>query len=426
MFDIKMIRDNPQAFDAQMARRGLESVSTGLLDIDAKLRDTITRANDLQNRRNTASKEIGMAMRNGDAARADALKAEVSGAKEELANLEDAQRNLEAALTDALSRLPNIMFDDVPEGADEADNELIRTIGEPTEFDFEAKEHWELGEQLGEMDFERAAKLSGSRFVTLKAGLARLSRALGQFMLDLHTEEHGYEETIAPVLVRDGALFGTSQLPKFADDLFKTDTGHYLIPTSEVSLTNQRSGEILSADELPLRMTALSSCFRSEAGAAGRDTRGMIRQHQFEKVELVSVVTPEEGEAELERKTAAAEEVLKRLALPYRVMKLCSGDIGFSAHRTYDLEVWLPGQGQYREISSCSLCGDFQARRMNMRYRPAGEKKTRFPHTLNGSGLAVGRTLIAVMENYQQADGSIRVPNVLKPYMGGLDVIGAS
>lgn len=425
MFDLKLIRENPETFDAALKRRGEDARSAEILSMDEEHRALLTEAQAAQARRNEASKLIGRAKGSGNEEEAQALMAEVGELKQKIANLEEQERVLGDKLNMLLMSLPNSIYDDVPDGADEEDNELVREWGTPREFDFEPKEHFDLGEALGGMDFERAAKLSGSRFVLLKGEIARLERALGQFMIDLHTREHGYTEVWAPALVRDTALLGTGQLPKFGDDAFVTNTEHWLVPTSEVTLTNIHSGEILDEAELPLRFTAHSQCFRAEAGAAGRDTRGMIRQHQFEKVELVSITTPEKSEEEHERMTKSAEEVLKRLELPYRAVKLCTGDIGFGARRTYDLEVWLPGQGRFREISSCSTCGDFQARRMKMRCRPKGEKQTRFVHTLNGSGLAVGRTLIAVLENYQQADGSIRVPDVLKPYMGGLEVIGA-
>ncbi len=424
MFDIRWIRDNPQAFDAGMARRGLPPQSAGLLALDGKRRGVLAELQSLQNRRNAASKEIGKAMAAGEAERAEALKAEVAEIKSRIQALEEEARRLQAELEEKLAALPNIPLDEVPDGEDESDNVEVRRVGEPRAFDFVPRQHFELGEALGMMDFETAARIAGSRFVILKGPLARLERALAQFMLDLQTGEHGYEEVNPPLLVRDEAVFGTGQLPKFADDLFHTTDGRWLIPTAEVPLTNMVRESILPEDALPMRLCAMTPCFRSEAGAAGRDTRGMIRQHQFEKVELVSITTPEEGRRELDRKLACAEEVLKRLELPYRVVLLCAGDMGFSARITFDLEVWLPGQQTYREISSVSLCGDFQARRMNARYRPEGEKKPRFVHTLNGSGLAVGRTLIAVMENYQQADGSITVPEVLRPYMGGIERIG--
>ncbi|MBL4638988.1 MAG: serine--tRNA ligase [Kordiimonadaceae bacterium] len=425
MFDLKFIRENPEAFDAGMKRRGEEPQSAIILALDVDHRALATEAQTAQARRNEASKLIGKAKAQGNEDEAQALMAEVAELKSRLTTLADDERELGEKLNTLLMSLPNLMHDDVPDGADEDDNEEVRTWGAIPKFDFEVKEHFDLGESLGLMDFERAAKLSGSRFVVLRGGLARLERAIGQFMIDLHTSEHAYEEVFAPAMVRDTALYGTGQLPKFGEDAFQTNTGHWLIPTSEVTLTNLHSGEILDEATLPIRFTSLSQCFRAEAGSAGRDTRGMIRQHQFEKVELVSITTPEQSDEELERKTACAEEVLRRLHLPYRVVKLCAGDIGFGARRTYDIEVWLPGQDRFREISSCSVMGDFQARRMKMRCRPKGEKKTRFVHTLNGSGLAVGRTLVAIMENYQQADGSVRVPEVLRSYMGGVDVIGA-
>lgn len=426
MFDLKLIRDNPEAFDAALAKRDAPAQAAAILALDEKRRALQTEAQEGQARRNEASREIGMAMKAGEKDRAEALKAEVTALKGRLGDVEAEEQKLASELTDLLMHIPNMVADDVPKGADEDDNEEVRRWGEPVNLGFDAKEHFDLGEALGMMDFERAAKMSGSRFVALTGQLARLERAIGQFMLDLQVDEHGYAEVVAPVLVRANALEGTGQLPKFEDDLFKTQSDHYLIPTAEVTLSNLHAGEILAEEDLPKRLSGLTQCFRAEAGAAGRDTRGMIRQHQFAKVELVSLTTPEESDAELERMTGCAEAVLQKLELPYRVMKLCTGDIGFSARRTYDLEVWLAGQGRYREISSCSSTGDFQARRMNMRCRAKGEKKTRFPHTLNGSGLAVGRTLIAVMENYQEADGTIRVPTVLKPYMGGLSVIGAA
>lgn len=425
MHDIKAIREAPDAFDTAMKKRGLDPQSGHLVALDEKRRSLLTENQALQARRNEASKEIGLAMKAGDKERAETLKAEVATIKDRLSQAEGDAQALEDALTKDLSRLPNLPLDDVPVGEDEEDNILFKTVGEPTAFDFDAKEHFDLGEALGGMDFERAAKLAGSRFVVLKGAIARLSRALGQFMIDLHTSQYGYEEMNTPVLVREPAAYGTGQLPKFEEDFFKTTTDHYLISTAEVTLTNFYGGEILDSDFLPKRITALSQCFRSEAGAAGRDTRGMLRQHQFEKVELVSLVAKEDGLSELDRMLGAAEEVLKRLDLPYRVMTLCSGDLGFGARKTYDIEVWLPGQARYREISSCSYCGDFQARRMKLRHRARGEKQTEFVHTLNGSGLAVGRALIAVMENYQQEDGSIRIPEALQPYMGGLTVITA-
>lgn len=424
MFDLKFIRENPEAFDAALARRGEDAQSAVILSLDEQHRAVLTEAQNAQARRNEASKLIGRAKGQGNEEEAQSLMAEVSELKGKIASLEEEERAVGEKLNTLLMGLPNAVYNDVPDGDDEEDNEEVRTWGTPRSFNFEPKEHFDLGEALGGMDFERAAKLSGSRFVILKGEIARLERALGQFMIDLHTREHAYTEVWTPALVRETALLGTGQLPKFGDDAFTTNTDHWLIPTSEVTLTNVHAGEILDEADLPIRMTAHSQCFRAEAGAAGRDTRGMIRQHQFEKVEMVSLTTPEQSDDELERMTGCAEEVLKRLDLPYRLVKLCTGDIGFGARRTYDLEVWLPGQGKYREISSCSTCGDFQARRMKMRCRPKGEKQTRFVHTLNGSGLAVGRTLIAVMENYQEADGTIRVPDALKPYMGGIEVIG--
>ncbi len=422
MFDIRFIRENPDAFDKGLARRGLPARAGELVALDAKRRAALTAAQEIQTRRNALSKQIGqIKSKGGDASE---IMAQVAKDKDSQAAAEAEAADISAALDTVLSTLPNLPADDVPEGADEAANVEARRVGDLPKFNFKPKEHFEIGESLGLMDFEGAAKISGSRFVVLKGPLARLQRALGAFMLDLQTGENGYTEVAPPLLVRDDALFGTGQLPKFAEDLFATTTGHWLIPTAEVPLTNLARDQIMDETALPLRVTALTPCFRSEAGAAGKDTRGMIRQHQFDKVELVSITTPEQSEAEHERMTAAAEEVLKRLGLAYRVMTLCSGDMGFSARKTYDIEVWLPGQDAYREISSCSNCGDFQARRMKSRFRPKGEEKgTRFVHTLNGSGLAVGRTLIAVMENYQRADGSIEVPDALRPYMGGLDAI---
>lgn len=420
MHDIKWIVQNPQAFDAAMAKRGVESVSSRLIELDEKRRHSIAKSQTLQERRNAASKEIGKAMGAKDQVTADRLKAEVADIKQLLTSAEEEERQLERALTEALEVLPNIPLDSVPLGKDESGNVETRRVGLLKNFSFEPKEHFEIGEKLGYMDFERAARLSGSRFTVLKSQLARLERALGQFMLDMHTTEHGYTEVSPPLLVNDETLYGTGQLPKFAEDLFKTTDGRYLIPTAEVPLTNLVREEILDIRDLPIRMTALTACFRSEAGSAGRDTRGMLRQHQFMKVELVSITDADRSVEEHERMTACAEEVLKRLDLSFRTMTLCTGDMGFGAQKTYDLEVWLPGQKSYREISSCSVCGDFQGRRMNARYRPEGEKSTRFVHTLNGSGTAVGRALIAVVENYQNEDGSVTVPQALVPYMGGL------
>lgn len=440
MFDIKWIRDNPDAFDAAMARRKNVSVrSAELLAIDERRRQIIVRLNEAQEKRNSLSKQIGQAKAQKDEAKAAELMAEVARLKDFIPAGEAEERAVEKELRDALSSIPNLPLDDVPTGNDEHDNvEYFGPNGSPEtaararspkpSFAFAPKEHFDIGVAEKNMDFEVAAKLSGSRFVVLKGQVARLERALGQFMLDLHTTEHGYTEVQPPVLVRDEAMFGTGQLPKFDGDFFFTQHGEgrlALIPTAEVPLTNMVRESILAEEELPLRFTALTPCFRSEAGSAGRDTRGMLRQHQFNKVELVSITTPEEAENEHERMLVAAETVLQKLGLHYRVMKLCTGDMGFGARRTYDMEVWLPGQDTYREISSVSVCGDFQARRMEARYRPAGEKQApRYVHTLNGSGTAVGRCLIAVMENYQQEDGSVLIPEVLRPYMGGLTSIG--
>ena len=422
MFDPKWIRDNPEDFDAGMAKRGLEPQSAQVIALDDERRGVATRLQEAQTRRNAVSKEIGKAKASGDEDHAKALMDEVASLKSALHEGEEELRQAEAALRDALAAIPNLPLDDVPEGADENDNLLTRDWGEKPELGFTPREHFDIGEALGQMDFETAAKLSGSRFAVLRRDLARMERALAAFMLDLHTGEFGYTEVLPPSLVRDDAMFGTGQLPKFAEDLFHTEDGYWLIPTAEVSLTNLVRDDTLSADDLPLRFTAWTPCFRAEAGAAGKDTRGLIRQHQFSKVELVSITRPENSLDELERMTACAEEVLKRLGLPYRVMTLCTGDMGFAARKTYDIEVWLPGQDRYREISSCSVCGDFQARRMNARYRTA-EKDLQFVHTLNGSGLAVGRTMVAILENYQEEDGSVRVPEALRPYMNGLDKI---
>ena len=488
MFDIKWIRANAEAFDAAVSRRkGVSVRSADLLAIDDRRRDIIARLNDAQEKRNALSKQIGQAKAQKDDARAAELMAEVAGLKESIPQGEAEERAVDLDLRNALSVIPNLVFDDVPDGTDESGNveyfgrngtaETAAKVRAPKPtFSFAPKEHYEIGEAMGEMDFEIAAKLSGSRFVVLKGQVARLERALGQFMLDLHTTEHGYTEVQPPLLVKDDALFGTNQLPKFEEDLFSTQKSKrladfsdemqvefnrrftesglqagdsveatnlhllkteeflqkavqsqklYLIPTAEVPLTNLVRESVVEERELPIRFTALTPCFRSEAGSAGRDTRGMLRQHQFNKVEMVSITTPETSVDEHERMLGCAETVLQRLGLHYRVMDLCTGDIGFGAKRTYDLEVWLPGQDTYREISSVSVCGDFQARRMDARYRPAGEKQAlRFVHTLNGSGTAVGRCLIAVMENYQQEDGSIAIPAVLQPYMGGLTAIG--
>ena len=424
MHDIAIIRSQPEAFDAGLARRGAEPVSARILDLDSRRRAVLTQLQEAQNRRNAASKAIGQAMGKGDTEEADRLKAEVGDLKATtLPQLEEQARVIGAELDELLAGIPNIPAEDVPDGAGEDENVELSTWGEKRDFDFEPREHADIGPMLG-LDFEIGADIAGARFTFLRGGMARLHRALGQFMLHRQTTENGYLECNPPLLVRDDAVFGTGQLPKFADDLFHTTDGRWLIPTAEVSLTNAVRGKIVEEQFLPLRMTALTQCFRSEAGAAGKDTRGFIRQHQFEKVELVSIVRPEDSEAEHERMTACAEGVLQALGLPYRKMLLCTGDMGFGARKTYDLEVWLPGQGAYREISSCSNTGDFQARRMSARYRPeAGGKKTEFVHTLNGSGLAVGRTLVAILENYQQADGSVDVPEALHPYMGGITKI---
>jgi seryl-tRNA synthetase len=474
MLDIKWIRENPEALDAALKRRHAEPIAASLVALDVKRRASLTKLQEAQERRNAASKEIGKAMGAKDMALADSLKAEVAELKDSMTLLEGEEKKLAAELDSILAAIPNVPLgaNEVPDGKDENDNRELRRDGEPRKFDFAPVEHFDLGEQSGLMDFDAAARMSGARFVVLKGQLARLERALAQFMLDLHTDVHGYQEVSPPLLVRDEAMFGTGQLPKFGEDLFSatrrlsdsereslvqelakrdffedqparsgkllrylnlvmkheefapTVDQHWLIPTAEVSLTNLVREEILDEKRLPMRMTAGTHCFRSEAGSAGRDTRGMIRQHQFFKVELVSITTPEQSMEEHERMTKCAESVLEKLGLPFRTMVLCTGDMGFGAQKTHDIEVWLPGQGKYREISSCSVCGDFQARRMNARYRPVGEKGTRFVHTLNGSGVAVGRALVAVLENYQNEDGSVTVPDVLVPYMGGLRTIG--
>ena len=426
MFDIKWIRENAERFDQAQIARGAEASSSRLIALDDERIAHIQKLQDAQQRRNAASKEIGKAKGAGDEEKAQALMAEVGELKGFIQGGEAKERTLQDALNDALSALPNIALDDVPPGEDEEDNVLYRDWGDKPAFDFEPKEHYELGEALGQMDFETAAKLSGSRFVVLKGQLARLERAIGQFMLDLHINEHGYEETSVPTLVRSDVMFGTGQLPKFAEEAFHTDDDRWLIPTSEVPLTNVVRESIIDAEQLPMRLTALSHCYRSEAGSAGRDTRGMLRQHQFTKVEMVSITDEDSSVDEQERMLTCAETVLQRLGISYRVMTLCCGDMGFSARRTYDIEAWLPGQDSYREISSVSVCGDFQARRMNARYRVAGEKAVKYLHTLNGSGVAVGRCLIAVMENCQTAEGSIVIPDVLRPYMGGQDIIAVN
>jgi seryl-tRNA synthetase len=418
VLDLKWVRERPEALDRSLRRRGLAPVATELTELDGAVRALQTELQRAQARRNALSKEIGRLRAEGtDAA---AVMAEVGALKDEIQSGEQRVRDLAAKLEARLAEIPNVLADDVPDGADESANVVLRSWGEPPHFDFKPQEHDDLGARLG-MDFARAAKLSGTRFVALFGQLARLERALGAFMLDVQTGEHGYTEVAPPLLVRDHVLFGTGQLPKFAADQFRTTSDHWLIPTAEVPLANLVADEILDAEQLPLRYAAWTPCFRSEAGAAGKDTKGMIRQHQFTKVELVSIVRPEDSEAEHERMTVCAEAILKRLGLPYRVVVLCSGDTGFTARKTYDIEVWLPGQGRYREISSCSNCGDFQARRMRARFRAKGERETQFVHTLNGSGLAVGRTLIAILENFQQADGSVVLPAALRPYMGGLE-----
>jgi seryl-tRNA synthetase len=445
MHDIRLIRDNPEAFDAGLARRGLSPMADDLIALDEKRRAVITELQEKQARRNEASREMGL-LRSGNnpqkviadamkenllgrvlavademskPARIEALQKEAQELKAAIPKLETQERELNETLNVALSEIPNLPLRDVPSGANEEDNELVHTRGKLPNFDFQQREHDAIGQALG-LDFETGVALAGARFTLVRGAAARLNRALGQFGLDVLTKHHGYEEIVPPLLVRSEAMFGTGQLPKFAEDLFQTTDGRWLIPTAEVSLTNIVREKILAAAELPLRFTALTPCFRSEAGAAGRDTRGFIRQHQFEKAEMVSIVPPDQSEAEHERMTAAAEDVLTRLCLPFRRMKLCTGDMGFSAARTYDLEVWLPGQGRYREISSCSTCTDFQARRMNARFR-GEDGKPAFVHTLNGSGLVVGRMMVAILENYQQEDGSVAIPDALQPYLGGLN-----
>jgi seryl-tRNA synthetase len=454
MHDIKWIRDNPGAFDQALARRGLPTEAKGLIEIDERRRAAIQKAEAALARRNAASREIGAAKKSNEEAAAQAFMAEVARLKEEIPALEAEEKRISKELDDALAQIPNLPLDEVPDGKDASDNVEHHRFGARRNYGFVPQQHFDLGEALGQMDFETAAKLSGARFVVLKGSIARLERALGQFMLDLHTTEHGYAEVAPPLLVRDDVMFGTAQLPKFADDQFQagrrlSDDERssllkdlpeqsllklgveynaitqplWLIPTAEVPLTNLVRESILDEDALPLRYTAGTPCFRAEAGAAGKDTRGMIRQHQFDKVELVSITTPEQSKDELERMLACAEEVLRRLDLHYRVVTLSTGDMGFAAQKTYDIEVWLPGQNMYREISSCSLCGEFQARRMDARYRAKGGRQVRHVHTLNGSGVAVGRALIAVMETYQQQGGSIAIPDVLQNYMGGLKTI---
>lgn len=417
MFDMKLIRETPDFFDSGWKRRGMTPQTQQILALDEKHRAVLTEAQELQSKRNDASKQIGaIKSKGGDAF---ALMQEVAAYKERITKLEEQEKKLGEELKAVLSSLPNIPDETVPDGASDKDNKELRKVGEPRRLN-NAKDHADIGAGLGGMDFETAAKMSGSRFVLLRSGVARLERALGQFMLDTHTQEHGYTEVSAPLLVRPEALYGTGQLPKFEADMFKTTSGHYLVSTSEISLTNTVMDSIVDIGDLPMRLTSLSPCFRSEAGAAGKDTRGMIRQHQFYKVEMVSITSADKSNEEHERMTNCAETILKKLDLAYRVAILCTGDMGFSARKTYDIDVWLPAQNTYREISSCSNCGDFQARRMMARYKKEGDKSTSYVHTLNGSGVAVGRCLIAVLENYQQMDGSVAIPDVLKPYMGGI------
>lgn len=426
MHDIRAIRENPAAFDGGLARRGLAPLSSDILTLDQSRREQQQKLQEAQALRNSLSKQIGELMKAGDRTKADALKAEVANLKDAIAAGEEAERNLGQKIADTLAVIPNIPLASVPLGKDEHDNVERHSAGEKPRFNFEARQHFDIGEWLGLMDFETAAKLSGARFVVLKGALAHMERALAQFMVELHTQKHGYTEISAPYMLRDEAMFGVGQLPKFKDDLFQTNSGHWLIPTAEASLTNLVRESVLDEKDLPLRFTAYTPCFRAEAGAAGRDTRGMIRQHQFSKVELVSIVAPAHAEAEHDRMLSCAEEVLKQLGLAFRTVTLCTGDMGFGSCKTYDIEVWLPGQGTYREISSCSQFGDFQARRMDARYKPANGKGTDFVHTLNGSALAVGRTIVAILENYQNDDGSVTIPEALRPYMGGMTRITRS
>jgi seryl-tRNA synthetase len=421
MHDLKSIREAPAEFDRGLARRGLPPHSERILALDGARRAVQTELQEIQTRRNDLSRGIGVAKAKGEPV--EAIMAQVSAMKDRMATLEVDDRRIGEELDGLLASLPNLPAAEVPDGADEHGNVEIRRWGDPRNFSFAPKQHFDLGEALGLMDFGRAAKIAGARFTVLKGALARMERALGAFMLDNHTLEFGYTEVVPPALVNDAAVFGTNQLPKFREDLFQTTDGRWLIPTAEVPLTNLTADEILDEAALPLRWTAFTPCFRSEAGSAGRDTRGMIRQHQFSKVEMVSIAHPDQSDAEHERMTKAAETILQKLKLPYRVMLLCAGDMGFGARKTFDLEVWLPGQQAYREISSCSNCGEFQARRMKTRFRPTEGKGNRNVHTLNGSGLAVGRTMVAVLENYQQEDGSIEIPAALRPYMGGLERI---
>ena len=423
MHDIKAIVANPAAFDAGLARRGLPPQADILTVMDMGLREVLTNLQDAQSKRNALSKEIGVAMGKKDVSLAEKLKTDTAGLKQFISEGEEIVRQRTTALNDALSVIPNIPLPDVPDGKDEHGNVEVRRWGVKPEYNYTPLQHFDIGEGLKLMDFEIATKLSGARFVVLKGALARMERGLAQFMLDMHTNEFGYGETYAPYMLRDEAMYGVGQLPKFAEDLFKTTSGHWLIPTAEASLTNLVREQVLDEAKLPMRMTAYTQCFRAEAGAAGRDTRGMIRQHQFSKVELVSIVAPEQAEAEHQRMLGCAEEVLKRLGLHFRTMLLCTGDMGFGTRKTYDLEVWLPGQNAFREISSCSQFGEFQARRMDARCKAADAKQARYVHTLNGSGLAVGRTMVALLENYQNPDGSVTIPQALQPYMGGMSVI---
>ncbi|MEP4194146.1 MAG: serine--tRNA ligase [Aliishimia sp.] len=425
MHDIKAIRENPAAFDAALSRQGHETASSSLMELDEARRAKILAAETAQADQNKASKSVGAAKASGDEAEFERLRALVAEKKADVATLQSEAKALDDELRDALMRIPNIAFDDVPQGADETENVETGRWGTPRNFDFKPKEHFEITGVLPGMDFETAAKLSGSRFVLMRGAVARIHRALAQFMLNLHVDEHGLTETITPVLVRDEAMYGTNQLPKFAEDSYQTTNGWWLIPTSEVTLTNSVSGDILEEAQLPIRMAAHTNCFRSEAGSAGKDTSGMLRQHQFEKVEMVSIAHPEHSLDEHARMTRCAQTVLERLELPYRSVVLCTGDLGFGAKKTHDIEVWLPGQDAYREISSISVCGDFQARRMNARFKPSAGGKPEFVHTLNGSGVAVGRCLIAVLENGQQEDGSVDLPEVLHPYLGGKTRLGA-
>lgn len=429
MHDIRAIRENPAAFDAALARRGDAPVSSDLLRLDESRRAKILAAETAQAEQNKASKEVGAAKGRGDEAEFERLRALVAQKKAEIAQMQNEAKDLDALLTDQLARVANLPADDVPQGADEEDNVEVNRWGNPRNFEFAPKEHYDIPAVAAAMDFETAAKTSGSRFVNLSKGVARIHRALAQFMLDTHIDKNGLTEMQTPVLVRDEAMYGTDKLPKFGDDSYQTTNGWWLIPTSEVTLTYSVAGDILDEAALPIRMTAHTACFRSEAGSAGKDTAGMLRQHQFEKVEMVSITRPEDSLDELERMTGCAEGILQRLKIPYRTVVLCTGDMGFGARKTYDIEVWLPGQDKFREISSCSVCGDFQARRMNARYRPAGQDgkpgKPDFVHTLNGSGLAVGRALIAVLENYQQADGSVTIPDVLRPFLGNAEALQA-